>query len=140
MTISFKTPISVRQATTNLVNTYINQIELVSAAFYPEDDAKSDVATLELMIPDEMIKDYLKLTLRENGVPNAVDFWNTIGIVAELYKKDCDNVRYAASLSDVLDNIHGAVRAEFGKKQGGKTLLEVIEVPEYYTDADFSEN
>jgi hypothetical protein len=122
---------AIAQKISDLVDKYIEQIEIENAGFVPFDNAVSDAAYLLLNVPIEMLRNYLRLRGQKRELPDGAEFWKETCLVRRLRDSDKCYGKGDAPLEDVLDYLEGAVQCHYQElSTPGKIRLSITEIPE----------
>ncbi len=109
--------IEVPQQIEKLMEKYIKQIEIEEAGLEPVDAAfgKPDGASLNLIVPIIMLKEYLKLKGQRKNLPDPEEFRKDTNLIDRLYQHCPIDKVYQSPVEDVLSilGIRGELECEY---------------------------
>jgi hypothetical protein len=112
-----------------LVDKYFDQIEVEDADFLPVNDSTSDMATLLLNLPTEMLQEYQTMMGNLETLPDGAEFWMNSGLVERLRKSKKIPLRSHEPPNDILDFLKGEVCGDYQRLNDAKRIrLSIQEV------------
>ena len=116
-----------------LVDTYLDQIEIEDTNYVPMDDSAPDAAYILLNIPIAMLQEYLKLKGQNKELPDGAEFWKETGLREKLKNSGkCVNHGHEP-LEDILEFLGGDVQGEYQRLNSKERIkLAINEIPELY--------
>ena len=116
-----------------LVDQYLDQIEVEDANYIPVDGAISDVAYLLLNLPTKMLDEYLRLKGQDKELPDCVEFWKETGLREKLRALGRFPGRVHEPLGDILDFLGGDICAYFyDPGTSDRIRMDITETPQYH--------